>query len=124
MEKKKRYGSKLSYFTGKFEGYLRFKEIPYEFIAMDHKLFNKTIPKHTVASQMPAVQLADGRWLTDSTPMIQWFETQATESSIMPTDPTLAFLCYLFEDYADEWLGGLQCIIGGVILRVEPWSVK
>ena len=104
MEKIKLYGSKISYFTGKFEGYLRFKEIPYEFIAMDHKLFNKTIPKHTGASQMPAVQLADGRWLTDTTPMIQWFETQATESSIMPTDPTLAFLCYLFEDYADEWL--------------------
>jgi putative transposase len=28
------YGSKISYYTGKMEGYLRFKEIPYDFVVL------------------------------------------------------------------------------------------
>jgi len=98
------YGLKVSYFTGKLEGYLRYKEIPYAFRAMTARQFTRDIPAKTGAMQMPAVKLADGRWLTDTTPMIEWFETQYTEHPILPADPLQAFLCRLIEDYADEWL--------------------
>ena len=55
------YGSERSYYTGKLEAYLRYKEIPYERVAMTSRLFTSTIPRMTGAAQMPAVALDDGR---------------------------------------------------------------
>jgi glutathione S-transferase len=98
------YGSKVSYYTGKLEAYLRYKEIPYQFQAMTAEYFNRTVPEKTGAQQMPAVEFADGRWATDSTPLITWMEEQYSDSSVLPQDPAQAFLCRLIEDYADEWL--------------------
>ncbi|HAE27376.1 MAG TPA: glutathione S-transferase family protein, partial [Hyphomonas adhaerens] len=98
------YGLKVSYFTGKLEAYLRYKEIPYEFCPMTARDFMRTIPEKTGAMQMPAVELPDGRWMTDTSPMIDWFETQHPDPPILPEDPAQAFLCRLIEDYADEWL--------------------
>ncbi|WP_321488258.1 glutathione S-transferase family protein [uncultured Hyphomonas sp.] len=98
------YGLKVSYFTGKLEAYLRYKEIPYEFCPMTAREFMHTIPEKTGAMQMPAVELPDGRWMTDTSPMIDWFETQHPDPPILPEDPAQAFLCRLIEDFADEWL--------------------
>jgi glutathione S-transferase len=98
------YGSKVSYFTGKLEAYLRYKEIPFRFQAMTSEYFNRIVPEKTGAQQMPAVELADGRWATDSTPLIDWFEQQYPEHPVMPADPAQAYICRLIEDYADEWL--------------------
>ena len=97
------YGLKVSYFTGKLEAYLRYKEIPYEFHALTGKEFTELLPTKTGAMQMPAVQLEDGRWMTDTTPMIDWFEAQSPHPAILPDDPVQAFVCKLIEDYADEW---------------------
>ena len=54
--------------------------------------------------QMPALQLPDGRWMTDTTMIIRWFEAEYPEQPVVPADPLQAFLCLLLEDYADEWL--------------------
>ena len=53
--------------------------------------------------QMPAVVLKDGRWMTDTTKMIQWFESKYPDYPIIPDNSTQAFLCFLIEDWADEW---------------------
>jgi glutathione S-transferase len=98
------YGSEISYFTGKLEAYLRYKEIPYERIAMSARYVNRVVPRATGVAQMPAVVLPDGRWMTDTTPMIAWLETQRPEPSVIPRDPVQAFASRLLEDYADEWL--------------------
>jgi glutathione S-transferase len=98
------YGSKVSYYTGKLEAYLRYKEIPFRFQAMTSEYFNHIVPEKTGAQQMPAVELPDGRWATDSTPLIDWFEQQYPDHPIMPADPAQAYICRLIEDYADEWL--------------------
>ena len=52
---------------------------------------------------MPAVELPDGRWMTDTTKMIQWFENELQENTILPKDPVQSFVCFLIEDWADEW---------------------
>lgn len=63
------YGSAISYYTGKLEGYLRYKEIPYEFVPFSPSV-GRRLKRETGTSQMPAVELPDDRFITDTTPMI------------------------------------------------------
>ncbi len=98
------YGLKVSYFTGKLEAYLRYKEIPYEFCVATARHFQTILKEKTGAMQVPAVELEDGRWMTDTSPMIDWFEAQYPQAPILPADPVQAFLSRLIEDYADEWM--------------------
>ncbi|GAA5314799.1 MAG: glutathione S-transferase family protein [Candidatus Pelagadaptatus aseana] len=98
------YGSSISYFTGKLENYFRIKGIPYQLQALTHPTQAKRITAKTGSSQMPALELADGRWMSDSTPIIQWFEDEYPATTVTPTDPLQRFFSLLLEDYADEWL--------------------
>lgn len=97
------YGSSISYFTGKMEIYFKIRGIPYKRIVSPYPSFEKKMKKRVGIHQMPAVVLPDGRWMTDTSMMIQWFESQFKDSPIIPKDPTQAFICYLIEDWADEW---------------------
>lgn len=96
------YGSRISYYTGKLESYLRFRGLPYE--RLPTTTHHDRILAGAGAVQMPVVELEDGRWLSDSTPIIAWFERQQDSPSIYPEDPGLRFVALLLEDYADEWL--------------------
>jgi glutathione S-transferase len=98
------FGSKISYFTGKLENYLRYKEIPYEHIPLGTFKIQAEIRKKIGVIQLPNIKLADGSWMTDTTPMIQWFEKEFPDGAVIPSDPEQAFFCLLLEDYADEWL--------------------
>ena len=42
--------------------------------------------------------------MTDTTPIIQWFETEYPTPAVIPADPLQRFFSLLLEDYADEWL--------------------
>lgn len=97
------YGSAISYYTGKLEGYLRYKEIPYRFIPLSPSV-GRRIQRETGTSQIPAVELPDGRIMTDTTPMIDWFEEKYPEYPVIPHDPLQGFVSRLVEDYAEEWL--------------------
>jgi glutathione S-transferase len=96
------YGSRISYYAGKLETYLRYRGIDYELLSMvDHA---REIREGAGAVQSPVLQLEDGRWMSDSTPIIAWFEAQHDRSSIYPADSAMRFVALLLEDYADEWL--------------------
>ena len=97
------YGSNISYFTGKLENYFRVRGIPYELRSMQFPADQKRLEKELGLMPMPALQLADGRWMTDTTKIIQWFEQQYTQNRLIPADPLQAFICLLIEDWADEW---------------------
>lgn len=94
------YGPEVSYFTGKLEAVLRYLELPYSRIAKG--------PAHmaepTGVAQVPGLQLADDRWMTDTTPIIAWLDERYRDTPVIPRDPVLAFFSRLLEDYADEWL--------------------
>ena len=97
------YGSNASYFTGKLENYLRVRGIPYELHSMQFPAQAREFARLTGVSQMPVMQLGDGRWMTDTTKIIQWFESEYPDAGLLPTDPLQAFVCLLIEDWADEW---------------------
>lgn len=99
----KLYGLDLSYFTGKFEAFVRYKEIPHQRIELSAGLM-RHVARQTGLAQMPAVELTDGRWMSDSTPMIEWLDANWSGPRVLPEDPYQLFLSRLLEDYADEWL--------------------
>lgn len=96
------YGSKISYYTGKLEAYLRYRNLGYRILPLAGN--QKKLIAGTGVSQMPVVQLADGRWMTDTTPILAWLERDQEALSIYPEDSALSFIAFLIEDYADEWL--------------------
>ncbi len=98
------HGSNISYFTGKLENYFKLKGLAYELHSMAFPQDAKRIQEDLGVFQMPVLQLADGRWMIDSTKIIQWFEKEVPANPVIPPDPLQAFVCYLLEDYADEWL--------------------
>ncbi|NNL66132.1 MAG: glutathione S-transferase family protein [Myxococcales bacterium] len=96
------FGSRISYYAGKLEAYLRYRGIEYEFLPMtDHA---REIRAGAGTVQSPVLQLDDGRWLSDTTPILAWLDSQQPGPSIHPEDPGMAFVALLLEDHADEWL--------------------
>jgi glutathione S-transferase len=94
----------VSYFSGKLEAYLRYKGIPYERVEVGWRRLETEIHAATGAAQVPALRFADGTWMTDSTPTIEWLERQTPAPAIVPADPLQSFFVRVLEDYADEWL--------------------
>lgn len=97
------YGSRVSYYTGKLEAYLRYKGIAYRRVPMPYNDLSR-IRENVGAVQHPIVERDDGRWMSDTTPILHHIEREQAEPSILPSDPVVRFIAALVEDYADEWL--------------------
>lgn len=94
----------ISYFSGKMEAYLRYKEIPFRRHEPSWRAISGFIYENTGLMKVPVVRTPQGLWLQDTTPMIDWFEERFPEGAVIPADPYQAFFSRLVEDYADEWL--------------------
>ena len=97
------YKMDISYFSGKLEAYLRYKQLEYTTVTGDARALDK-IYRHTGVKKVPAIHTRDDQWLFDTTPTIAWFEQKYPPRSATPNDPALSFIASLIEDYADEWL--------------------
>ena len=97
------HGLDLSYFTGKLQAYLNYCELPHRFVDMDTAAMRRAA-RETGMAQMPAIELPDGRWMTDTSPIIAWIEARRTGPAVMPADPVQRVMSLILEDYADEWL--------------------
>lgn len=96
------WGVSVSYYTGKIEAYLRYKGISYD---MEPPYADaKRIREHAGAIQVPILEREDGRFMSDSTPIILQLEQEHKNRPILPPDPVVAFIARLVEDYGDEWL--------------------
>lgn len=96
------YGSRISYYTGKLEAYLRYKNIAYSPLPMPYG-DAKMLKEHVGAVQMPIVD-DNGKWMSDTTPIIMHLETEHPVNPVLPQDPVVGFIAHLIEDYGDEWL--------------------
>ena len=86
--------------------YLRYRHIRYELLIGD-RATAMGLPEPKVGL-LPTFYLPDDKGniqaVVDSTPLIRRFEKGFAGREAIPENPVLAFLNYLIEDYADEWL--------------------
>lgn len=97
------YGAELSPYSVKVRSYLRFKGVEFEWLQRTNARQDE-FARFAKLPLVPVLVDADDNAMQDSTPMIEAIEGQYAEPSITPSDPALAFVAALLEDYADEWL--------------------
>jgi glutathione S-transferase len=97
------HGMTSSFFTKKLEAYFLVKGIPYQFVEMDAADMMECA-EHVGVTQLPQVECPDGSWLTDTTPIIEHFESDSSLPEIRPKDPVAGFFSYFLEDCFDELL--------------------
>ncbi|MBD3646407.1 MAG: glutathione S-transferase N-terminal domain-containing protein, partial [Pseudomonadales bacterium] len=99
-------GAPGSPYTRKMLAYLRYRHIGYEFL-IGNQADDMGLPQPKV-SLLPTFYLPNEQGeleaVVDSTPLIRRFEAEFPERKTIPDHPVLAFINYLIEDYADEWL--------------------
>lgn len=98
-------GAPGSPYTRKMLAVLRYRHIPYRLVL---GLFSaEGLPKPKV-TLLPTFYFPDAEGqlqaVTDSTPIIRRLESMVSGRSVRPSNPALALLDALLEDYGDEWL--------------------
>ena len=102
-------GAVGSPYTRKMLSLLRYRRIPHKITWGQPELVLPTLgielPKPVL---LPTFILPDANGdltaATDSTPLIRRLEAMSPDRSVLPVDPALAFIDYLLEDFADEWV--------------------
>ena len=99
-------GAYPSPYTRKMRAILRYRRIPFEWVLRGGP-FDRDLPA-TPVRLIPILvfDYEDGSSdaMVDSTPQIRRLESEYTGRSVIPPDSALAFLDFLIEDYADEWV--------------------
>ena len=93
-------------YTRKMLAVLRYRRIPYRLItpatAAARGLPQPKVPLlPTLYLSGPAAELEA---VTDSSPVIRRLELEHDDRKVVPSDPVMAFIDMLLEDYGDEWL--------------------
>lgn len=101
-------GVPASPYTRKMLAVLRYRRIPY---AIEWGNPRDFVRKHEVAEPkpilLPIMIFEDGgerKAVTDSTPIIRHLEDEFPLRGVIPNCQRLAFLNYVLEDFADEWV--------------------
>jgi len=109
MEIVKLIGAVGSPYTRKMISLLRYRHIPYRLTwgqpEMALPAMGLEVPRPVL---LPTFVLPDAegdmKAVTDSTPIIRQLEATSPERSVLPSNPALAFIDYLLEDFGDEWV--------------------
>jgi len=97
------YGSPYSL---KMRAVLRYRHIPFKWVLRDSKWDDvgaAPVPLIPVIA-FPDADGGHGEKMVDSSPQIIRLEAEYAGRSVVPSDPALAFIDSLIEDFGDEWL--------------------
>src|SRR6056297_391483 len=99
-------GAFSSPYTLKMRAVLRYRWIPYRWVLRGSRWDD--LPEAPVPV-IPVIGFHDddgtvSEVMVDSSPQILRLEREFEGRSVVPTDPAVAFLDFLLEDYADEWI--------------------
>lgn len=100
-------GLEPSPYTVKVESFLKFKNIPYEWVSRSRKV-EKLFQEHAKVQLIPLLFFPSGETMQDSTPIIERLDKEYPAPAIHPEDETLWFLSCLFEEFGDEWCNKLM----------------
>ena len=92
-------------YSRKFRAFLRYKQIPFEFIRSQTEEAD-LLPKSKIPI-VPAVYFPEENYATghtDSTPLIRKIDQVFSSRVTTPSDPAVSFLNDVLEDFADEWV--------------------
>jgi glutathione S-transferase len=96
------FGSELSPYSVKVRSYFRWKGLPHEWILRGMSNMEE-YRRFAKLPLIPLVVTPEGEGLQDSTPIIEEMERRHPTPPLAPSDPTLAFVAALLEEYGDEW---------------------
>lgn len=103
MSRYQLYGGGGSPYSQKMRGILHYRRLPFDWIQITPAI--RATLQHDGPPVIPILRLPEDNSLhVDSTPLALLLEARHSERSIIPADPCVAFLCYLIEDMADEWV--------------------
>ncbi len=99
-------GAHSSPYSLKMRAVLRYRRIPYRWVLRNSRWDDLPPPPVPV---IPVLAWPDGAGgyrdvMVDSSPQITRLEAEYEGRSLVPTDPALAFVDFLLEDFADEWV--------------------
>ena len=97
------YGSPYSL---KMRAVLRYRQIPFRWVLRDSKWDDLPDPPVRLIPVIvyPNPDGSHGEATIDSSPQIMRLEREFKGRSVVPTDPALAFIDSLIEDFGDEWV--------------------
>lgn len=99
------YGWDVSPYSAKTRTYLRFKRvIPWKDVHPSALQLTGKIQKAVGQMIMPTIERPDGRWMQDTSEIIDTLEAEHPQPSIVPAGPTQRLASALMEVHADEWL--------------------
>ena len=98
------YGWPSSPFSAKTRAYLKSVGVDFQDIQPHVLTLYRRIQPAIGYVMMPTVELTDGRFLQDSSRIIDHFEALPSTPTIVPTAPKQRLASALLEIYADEWL--------------------
>ena len=100
-------GATGSPYSRKLRSVLRYRRIPFTWSNRNSKedINTPKVPVNLLPVLVIPGESGDySKAKIDSTPIIRFLEAEQSDRSVIPTDPVMAFIDYLIEDYADEWL--------------------
>lgn len=107
------YSWEHSYFSGKVRAYLRYKQRcgalgpGYEDVLATPSLIAGLLTPRSGSGAVPQLETPDGRWIQDSSEILDVCEAAHPEAAIVPdavTRPRQRLASYLIELLADEWI--------------------
>lgn len=103
-------GGHSSPYTRKMRSVLRYRHIPHQWVLRGSKWDDLPDPPVRV---VPVLGWPDGDGgyldvMIDSSPQITRLEREYPDRSIVPTDPAAAFIDFVLEDFADEWVSKIM----------------
>lgn len=100
-------GAPASPYTRKMLALLRYRHIPYKYVVVGTEEQSLDLPKPKV-ELLPTFYFPDNQGslsaVVDSSHILRRLDNDFPHRRVIPTDPVIAFLDYLIEDFADEWL--------------------
>ena len=98
------YGGDHSLYTGKARAYLRFKGLDWEEKTASREIYKTVLLPKTGVAIVPVLATADGRYVQDTTDIIDFLEAAHPGVSVYPETPVQKLVALLLELYGDEWL--------------------